>query len=84
MTACTYFQKVDPLYPSKAMEVIDGLVMENRELWDVLIEERTNQYWMHEEDMAVDASLMSTVAHLQNMLGLAAGVIVLAAILAAV
>jgi len=38
--ACTYFHEVDHPYPQKAIDVIDDLVVENRELHDVLIEER--------------------------------------------
>ena len=58
------------------MEVIDDLVVENQELRDTLIDEQNTHYWMHEEDMVVDAAVMDTVGRLQNMVAVAAGVIV--------
>lgn len=67
------------------MEVIDDLVVENRELRDALIDEQNTHYWMHEEDMVANAAVMHTVGRLQNMVAIAAGVIVvLTAIVASV
>jgi len=59
--ACTYFHEVNRLYPQKAMGVIDDLVADNRELRDVLIEERNAQYWIQQEDMVVDAAIRGTL-----------------------
>ena len=67
------------------MEVIDDLVVENQELRDTLIDEQNTHYWMHEEDMVVDAAVMDTVGRLQNMVAVVADVIiVLTAIVAPV
>ena len=76
---------MDPPYPQKAMDVIDDLVAENRELRDVLIEERNKQYWIQQEDMVVDAAIRGDVARLKSRLELAyALVIVLVALLLSV
>ncbi|KAJ8446892.1 hypothetical protein Cgig2_016202 [Carnegiea gigantea] len=83
--AYAYFHEVDRPYPQKAMEVIDDLVVENQELWDALIDEQNTHYWMYEEDMIADAAVMDTVGRLQNIVAVAAGVIVvLTAIVASV
>lgn len=74
--ACAYFHEVDAPYPQKVMEVIDNLVAENRELRDALIDEQNTHYWMHEEDMVADAAIMDIVGRLQNMVAVAASVIV--------
>jgi len=67
------------------VEVIDDLVVENQELRDTLIDEQNTHYWMHEEDMVVDAAVMDTVGRLQNMVAVVADVIiVLTAIVAPV
>jgi len=59
------------------MDVIDDLVVENRELRDTLIEERNSYYWMQEEDRAVDTATRRHITHLKNMLNVAYAVIVL-------
>ena len=59
------------------MDVIDDLVVENRELRDTLIEERNSYYWMQEEDRAVDTATRGHITHLKNMLNVAYAVIVL-------
>ena len=67
---------MDPPYPQKAVDVIDDLVGENRELQDTLIEECNSQYWMQEEDNAVDRTIRGHITHLKTMLNVAYAVIV--------
>jgi len=81
----TYFHEVDPLYPQKAMDVINDLVAENCELSTVLVEERNAQYWIQQEDMVVDTSVRAYVAHIKSRPEVAyAVVIVLVALLISV
>ena len=67
---------MDPPYPQKAMDVIDDLVAENRELRDTLIEERNSHYWMQQEDSIVDTAIRGHITHLKTMLNVAYAVIV--------
>ena len=67
---------MDPPYPQKAMDVIDDLVAENRELRDTLIEERNSHYWIQQEDSVVDITIRGHVTHLKTMLNVAYVVIV--------
>ena len=72
---------MDPPYPQKAMDVIDDLVAENRELRDTLIEERNSQYWMQEADSAADRTIRAHITHLKTMLNVAyAAIVVLVAV----
>jgi len=67
------------------MDVIDDLVAENRELRDVLIEERNAQYWIQQEGMVVGAAIRGDVARMKSRLEVAyAVVIVLVALLLSV
>jgi len=67
------------------MDVIDDLVVENRELRDVLIQERNAQYWNQQDDMVVDAAIRGDVARMKSRLELAyALIIVLVALLLSV
>ncbi|KAJ8420166.1 hypothetical protein Cgig2_022916 [Carnegiea gigantea] len=80
--ACGYFEEVDPEYPSRAMEVIDDLVADMREARDVLLEERNNQYWMEEEDRAVEDGMRAELDELKGVVGVAfAAIVVLVAAL---
>ncbi|KAJ8435731.1 hypothetical protein Cgig2_017710 [Carnegiea gigantea] len=81
---CPYFEEVDPEYPNRAMEVIDELVAEMREAHDVLLEERNRQYWMEEEDRAVEGRMRVEVDEVKDVLSvaLAAVMVLLAAVLA--
>ncbi|KAJ8423414.1 hypothetical protein Cgig2_032664 [Carnegiea gigantea] len=81
--ACPYFEEVDPEYPNRAMEVIDELVAEMREAHDVLLEERNSQYWMEEEDRAVEGRMRAEVDEVKDVLSvtLAAVMVLLAAVL---
>ncbi|KAJ8433208.1 hypothetical protein Cgig2_023160 [Carnegiea gigantea] len=79
--ACPYFEEVDPEYPNRAMEVIDELVAEMREAHDVLLEERNSQYWMEEEDRAVEGRMRAEVDEVKDVLSVAlAAVMVLLAV----
>ncbi|KAJ8432189.1 hypothetical protein Cgig2_013731 [Carnegiea gigantea] len=69
--ACGYFEEVDPEYPNRAMEVIDDLVIEMREARDVLLEERNNQYWMEEEDRAIEDGMRAELDELKGVVGVA-------------
>ncbi|KAJ8443866.1 hypothetical protein Cgig2_032690 [Carnegiea gigantea] len=80
--ACGYFEEVDPEYPSRAMEVIDDLVADMRDVRDVLLEERNNQYWMEEEDRAVEDGMRAELDELKGVVGVAfAAIVVLVAAL---
>ncbi|KAJ8422402.1 hypothetical protein Cgig2_029226 [Carnegiea gigantea] len=80
--ACGYFEEVDPQYPSRAMEVIDDLVAEMREARDILLEERNNQYWIEEEDRAVEDGMRPELDELKGIVGVAfAAIVVLVAAL---
>jgi len=74
---------VDPEYPNRAMEVIDDLVAEMREAHDVLLEERNNQYWMEEEDRAVEGRMRAEADEVKDVLivALAAVMVIVAAML---
>ncbi|KAJ8428808.1 hypothetical protein Cgig2_028013 [Carnegiea gigantea] len=74
--ACGYFEEVDPQYPSRAMEVIDDLVADVREARDVLLEERNNQYWIEEEDRAVEDGMRAELDELKGVVGVAFATIV--------
>ena len=65
------------------MEVIDDLVAEMREARDVLLEERNNQYWMEEEDRAVEDGMRAELDELKGVVGVAftAIVVLVAALL---
>ncbi|KAJ8430714.1 hypothetical protein Cgig2_000279 [Carnegiea gigantea] len=69
--ACGYFEEVDPQYPNRAMEVIDDLVAEMREARDVLLEEQNNQYWMEEEDRAIEDGMRAELDELKGVVGVA-------------
>ncbi|KAJ8440868.1 hypothetical protein Cgig2_022724 [Carnegiea gigantea] len=81
--ACPYFEEVDPEYPNRAMEVIDELVAEMREAHDVLLKERNSQYWMEEEDRAVEGRMRAEVDEVKDVLSVALAVVMvlLAAVL---
>ncbi|KAJ8425562.1 hypothetical protein Cgig2_012305 [Carnegiea gigantea] len=81
--ASGYFEEVDPQYPNRAMEVIDDLVVEMREARDVLLKERNNQYWMEEEDRAVEDGMRAELDELKGIVGVAfvAIVVLVAALL---
>ncbi|KAJ8420603.1 hypothetical protein Cgig2_001736 [Carnegiea gigantea] len=80
--ACGYFEEVDHEYPSRAMEVIDDLVADMREARDVLLEERNNQYWMEEENRAVEDRMRAELDELKGVVGVAfAAIVVLVATL---
>ncbi|KAJ8425786.1 hypothetical protein Cgig2_014499 [Carnegiea gigantea] len=80
--ACGFFEEVDPQYPNRAMEVIDDLVAEMREARNVLLEERNNQYWMEEEDRAVEDGIRAELDELKGIVRVAfAAIIVLVAAL---
>ena len=74
---------MDPEYPNRAMEVIDDLVAEMREAHDVLLEERNNQYWMEEEDRAVEGRMRVEADEVKDVLivALAAVMVIVAAML---
>ena len=74
---------MDPEYPNRAMEVIDDLVAEMREAHDVLLEERNNQYWMEEEDRAVEGRMRAEADEVKDVLivALAAVMVIVAAML---
>ncbi|KAJ8434687.1 hypothetical protein Cgig2_030257 [Carnegiea gigantea] len=74
--ACGYFEEVDPQYPNRAMEVVDDLVAEMREARDVLLEERNNQYWMEEEDKAVEDGMRVELDELKGVVRVAFAAIV--------
>lgn len=59
------------------MDAIDDLVVENRELCDLLIEERNTHFWMQQDDMVVDSTMRATIGRMRFMLGVAAAVIML-------
>ncbi|KAJ8432890.1 LOW QUALITY PROTEIN: hypothetical protein Cgig2_014477 [Carnegiea gigantea] len=52
-------------------------VCNNRELQDVLLDERNSRYWMQREDMAMDNAVRADLAHMKVMLSLAGAMIVL-------
>ncbi|KAJ8423549.1 hypothetical protein Cgig2_007080 [Carnegiea gigantea] len=80
--ACGYFKEVDPQYPNRAMEVIDDLVAPMREAHDVMLEERNNQYWLEEEDRAVEDGMRAELDELKGVIGVAfAAIMVLVAAL---
>ncbi|KAJ8421573.1 hypothetical protein Cgig2_028557 [Carnegiea gigantea] len=74
--ACAYFHELDPPYPQKAMDVIDDLVAQNRELHNLLIDERNNHYCIQSEDMAVDNAVRAELARMKVMLRFARAMIV--------
>ncbi|KAJ8441637.1 hypothetical protein Cgig2_025804 [Carnegiea gigantea] len=65
--ACDYIKEADPQDPNRAMEVIDDLVAQMREARDVLLEERNNQYWMEEEDRAVEDGMRAELDELKGV-----------------
>lgn len=75
--ACAYFHEVDPPYQCKAMDVIDELVVHNRELHVLLIDERNNHYWIQYEDMSVDNAVRVELARMKVMLRFVGAMIVL-------
>ncbi|KAJ8432162.1 hypothetical protein Cgig2_006864 [Carnegiea gigantea] len=81
--ACGYFEEVNPQYPNRAMEAIDDLVTEMREARDVLLEERNNQYWMEEENRAIEDGMRAKLDELKGVVGVAfvAIVVLVAALL---
>jgi len=50
------------------MDVIDELVAQNRELHDMLLDERNSHYWIQREDMAVDNAVRADLARMKVIL----------------